>query len=168
METSRYQKAQGKPTWRDYKALAKTIKQLKASAGHGVRIRPITRPCVATWTDSTLFGVTGEEIADEDVDKFDKHKIYSQCGCLIGLLSADDLDCVDNNAVSFLDWRSRGSNRIFHSTFGAETNAGLDVVVMAVYVRAFFCDIMLGSNRSVAVDEYCEDHMRTSLFTDCR
>ena len=42
---------------------------------------------VATFTDSTLYGAEGKIIEDvSDLEGYDKHKVYSQSGALLGLV----------------------------------------------------------------------------------
>ena len=104
----------------------------------------------------------------DDLESYDKHKVYSQSGALIALVSEDSLEEINNVPVSFLDWRSRASKRVFHSTFGAESGAALEAIGMANYMRAYLCDILLGHAQHVQVDEFNETHTRIVLLTDCR
>ena len=167
VNTSRFQKRQNNPTWGDYKALHKSIQTIKSTSDLGIKIRKIENPCLATWSDSSLYGSMGEPLGDSDLEGYDRHKVYSQGGCIIGFMSLDDLDQMGDVNVSFTDWRSRASRRVFHSTFGAEGGAAFEAIGMARYIRAYYCDIFFGQS-SLAVTNYCEDHLRIVLYTDCR
>ena len=68
VDTSRFQKRQNEPTWGDYKALAKSLKYLKATSEIGIRIVKIDNPCVGVWTDSALCGAQGEGLEDPDLE----------------------------------------------------------------------------------------------------
>ena len=168
VETSRFQKRQNDPTWGDYKMLAKSVKQTKASSELGVIVKKIVNPCVAVWSDSSLYGSLGEPLEDSDLDGYDKHKIYSQAGALVGLVSRDDLEKTEEVDVSFLDWRSRSSRRVLHATFAAESSAALEAIGMGRYLRAYMCDILFGYADHFPVTDFSEDHLRIILYTDCR
>ena len=73
VETSKFQKRQNHPTWSDYKALAKSVRQLKNTSHVGITIKKIVNPCVMVWTDSSLYGSSGELLDDSDLDGYDKH-----------------------------------------------------------------------------------------------
>ena len=70
--------------------------------------------------------------------------------------------------MSFLDWRSRASKRVFHSTFGAESGAALEAIGMARYLRSYMCDVLLGSSEDASVTDFDESHLKIVLMTDCR
>ena len=123
---------------------------------------------MAVWTDSALYGSLGEPLDDEDLVGYEKHRVYSQAGCLVGFLPRGELDSMHAVKVSFLDWRSRASKRVFHATFGAEAGAALEAVGMGMYLRAYFCDIMLGASGDHDVTDFGEDQLKMVLFTDCR
>ena len=50
--------------------------------------------------------------------------------------------------MTILDWRTRASKRVLHSTFAAEgaaaAAAAAEAIGMGRYVRAYLCDIMFG------------------------
>ena len=77
------------------------------------------------------------------------------------------MDSTGDEPVSFLDWKSKASRRVLHSTFGAETGAALETLGMAKYFRAYMCDVILGASQG-DVMEYDETHMPIVLYTDCR
>ena len=145
VNTSRFQKKQNKPVWKDYKELAKTIREIKASAEVGIVIQPIDDPVLAVWTDSSLYGSEGEPLdQDIDVKMFDKHSLYSQGGALVGMISRKDLDSLPDVQVSFLDWRSRASKRVLHSTFAAESGSALESIGLGIYLRAYYLEVVQG------------------------
>ena len=76
VDTSKYQKKQNAPSWGDYKGLSKVVREVKASAEVGLRLRPIAKPVIGVWTDSSLYGANGE-LADPDLVEFEKHALYS-------------------------------------------------------------------------------------------
>ena len=58
---------------------------------------------------------------------------------------------------------------MFHATFAAETGAALEAIGLGKYLRAYYCDIMLGgAAQPLAVAEYGEEHVPLVLYTDCR
>ena len=83
VDTSRLQKRQNQPNYGDLKDLAEVIKEVKSTADVSVKIRPIQNMVVAAYTDSALYGAEGEIIErDEDLEGYDKHKLFSQGGSL--------------------------------------------------------------------------------------
>ena len=89
-----------------------------------LKIKPIRNPCVGAFTDSSLYGAEGVLIdRDSDLEGYDKHKIHSQAGSLITLMSKDQLDDIGDVQFSMGDWRTGASRRVFHATFAAEANA---------------------------------------------
>lgn len=77
-----------------------------------MRIIGVKRPCVAAWTDSSLFGFDSPELRDsEAILPADRHRMRSQGGCLVAVLDADRLGETSAIPLSVLDWRSRVSNR---------------------------------------------------------
>ncbi|CAK0825609.1 unnamed protein product [Prorocentrum cordatum] len=167
-ETNRFQKLQKAPTWSDARELNKCIRDVKASGGARLRIAPIKgRMGVGCWHDSSLYGNVSELIeGDEDLKRFDRHKVRSQAGVVV---AAIDLDCLEQDElpISILDWRSRASHRVVTSTFSAETAARLEGHGMAYYMRALLCEATYGWSGTPVV-EYGEDEMPLALFTDCR
>ena len=169
IDTSRAQKRQNGPTYGELKSLAKTVKEVKASADLCLRILPIDNPVLGVWTDSSLYGSTGELIdADSDLEGYDKHLLHSQGGAFLAVLDGSLLDNMGDVPFSIADWRTRAGKRVFHSTFASEGGAAAEAMGMARYYRAYYCDIMLGHTNSVEVTEFGEDHLRVILFTDCK
>jgi len=169
VDTSRLQKRQSNPTYGDYLDLGRVIREVKSTADFALRIRPIENPVVAAWTDSALYGAEGELLEDEDdLEGYDRHKIFSQRGALVGLISRDHLEDVGDVPLSVLDWRTRAAKRVFHATFAAESQAAVDTYGLAKYLRAYWCDILLGFTANIDVTSYGEDQMEIILYTDCK
>ena len=76
---------------------------------------------------------------DGDLAEFDRHKVRSQSGSLVGLVSKSQLDSLDDVPFSIMDFRSRASHRVVVSTFGAESGAALETHGMVIYIRAMLC-----------------------------
>ena len=90
---------------------------------------------------------------------------------LIGIMSASDLDSLDEVRVSFLDWRPRATKCVVHSTFAAETQSASQALGMGQYVRAYYLDVLLGGtarSAGVSVADFSESQMRCLVYTDCR
>jgi len=169
VDTSRLQKRQQNPTYGDYLDLGRIVKEVKETASFGLRIRPIKNACVGAWTDSALYGAEGEVYDDDsDLEGFDKHKIYSQRGAFIALVSEDHLDDVDDIPISLVDWRTKASKRVHHSTFAAEAQAGTEAQGLAVYFRAYYCDVLFGHADWIDVASFGEEQCKIILFTDCK
>ena len=90
---------------------------------------------IGVWTDSSLYGANGEQ-ADPDLVEFERHALYSQGGALVGMMAQDKLESLGDVPVSLLDWRSRASKRVLHSTFAAESCAALEAIGLGIYLRA--------------------------------
>ena len=169
VDVSRLQKRQNNPTYGDLKNLSKTIREVKSTADLALTIQPISDPVVAVFSDSSLYGATGELIeCDSDLEGYDKHSIHSQGGALITVMSRPDLEKTTDVPFSLLDWRTRASKRVFHSTFAAEGGAAAEAIGMGKYVRAYLCDIMFGHASWVDVGDFGEDQLPLTLLTDCK
>ena len=94
--------------------------------------------------------------------------MYSQGGCLATFVDPLELDSLEEVPFSVIDWKTRASRRVLHSTFAAESICALETVGYATYTRAYVCEILLGCDRACAVDQYDESHMMTRVYTDCR
>ncbi len=72
--------------------------------------------------------------------------------------------------ISILDWKSRASKRVLHSTFPAEAATGLEAVGHARNIRVSLAEIFLGGSARGAdfqtLDE--ESAFGTVCFTDCK
>ena len=79
---------------------------------------------------------------DEALAKYDRHKVRSQQGGLVGLVSAADSDKTDAVKWTMIDYRSRTTSRVVISTFAAETSAALDTEGMVIYARAMFASVL--------------------------
>ena len=81
------------------------------------------------YTDSSLYGAEGEPVDDNVLKDMANHnKAYSQAGSLLVLMDKKDLSRTAPVTLSVLDWMSRSSTRVFHSTFPAETQAALESI----------------------------------------
>ena len=79
------------------------------------------------------------------------------------------LDQITDVDFSVIDWRSRASKRVVHSTFAAEANAAIDGVGMGQFIRAYWLDINSHSLvENIRVDQLGEAQMRLILYTDCK
>ena len=99
----------------------------------------MSKPCFVVWTDSSSYGSTGKLLEDDDLEGYDKHKVYSQAGALLGLIEEDDLENLSDIKMSLLDWRpyrlqSRSSKKVVHATFVAESMAAFEAVGMVTYL----------------------------------
>ena len=75
---------------------------------------------MGVWTDSALYGAQGEVLEDPHLEGYDRLKIYSQAGALVGFIDSTKLDTAEDVSLSIMDWRSKSSPRVFQSTFAAE------------------------------------------------
>jgi hypothetical protein len=186
MEVNLLQKQQSQPTVADLRLLAKTTKELQESADFELRIQKLKMPlCVVGWTDTALYGTTADVNIDEidelnvldgrfrmlqndaDVKDFDKHKVRSQAGSLVGSVSKEDLASLDAVPFNVCDYRTRASHRTLVSTFSAESSAALETHGLVAYSRAMLCEV-LGGHARMPLTDYNEDHLATRLVTDCR
>ena len=86
----------------------------------------------------------------------------------MGFISKDHLENIDDVPLSVMDWRTRAAKRVFHATFAAESQAGVDTVGIAKYLWAYWCDVMFGFADWVDVTEYGEEQLPIVLYTDCK
>ena len=169
VDTSALQKRQQAPKYSDYLYLGRTIKEVKETAGFSLRIVPISNPCIGAWTDSALYGAEGETFdRDSDLEGYDKHKVYSQRGAFIAMVSLDCLDDVGDVPISLVDWRTKASKRVHHSTFAAEAQSATEAHGLAMYFRAYWCDVLFGAADWMDIDMFGEEQMKVILFTDCK
>ncbi|CAK0872907.1 unnamed protein product [Prorocentrum cordatum] len=100
-ETNRFQKLQRAPTWSDARELNKCIRDVKASGGVRLRIVPIKgRMGIGCWHDSSLYGNVGELVeGDEDLKRFDRHKVRPQAGAVV---AAIDHDCLEQDELPII------------------------------------------------------------------
>ena len=149
------------------KELSKHIKEVRQTAGTTITILPLQNIVVGAWSDSALYGSSGELLADSDLEGYNKHNLHSQAGCLVGLLDGNELESMESVNVSFIDWRTRATKRVVHATFAAEAYAALEALGMGLYLRAYLCEVFWGHGR-VSLEEYGEDQMKVILWTDCK
>ena len=84
------------------------------------------------------------------------------------MLSKDHLEDVGDVPLSLLDWKTRAAKRVLHSTFAAESQAAVDAYGLAKYIRAYWCDVLLGHAEWIDVSDYGEDHLPIIVYTDCK
>ena len=153
----------------DYLYLGRTIKEVKDTSAFSLRVVPIANPCIGVWTDSALYGAEGEQFdRDSDLEGYDKHKVYSQRGAFVAIVSLDGLDDVGDVPISLVDWRTKASKRVHHSTFAAEAQSATEAHGLAMYFRAYWCDVLFGAADWMDIDMYGEDQVKIILFTDCK
>lgn len=162
------QRRQQSTTVGDLKALNKVVRDVRASKEFCLVVRPIRgEMAVLCWHDSSLYGSAGEAIDDDaDLAGFDRHKVRSQMGVLVGVAAVEELDVVEEITFSPLDWKSKANPRVTVSTFAAETAAALEGFGMSYFVRALFCEIAEVGDRQV--NSYGEDDMKVVMLTDCK
>ena len=61
-----------------------------------LRIRAVSDPCLAVWSDSSLYGSRGDLIYDFDLEGYDRHQIHSQWGYFMAFVSKVFLESVDD------------------------------------------------------------------------
>ena len=77
----------------------------------------------------------------------------------------DDLEKTEAIPISFMIWKSKASERNILSTFGAEASACRDALLVAEYMRAMLCEVVVG--RRVLPDECGEEHLPIRVITEC-
>ena len=96
---------------------------------------------------------------DSDLEGYDKHKVYSQRGTLLALMSKKDLEEMEDVNISLMDWRTKASRRELHSTFAAESQSASESHGLALYFRAYWCDVLLGHADWIDVTQYGGEHL---------
>jgi hypothetical protein len=167
--TNALQKRQSAPTIKDIKVLNKALKECKDNPEVSVRIRPMPDDCaVVVWHDSALYNSIGEEITDEaELHKQETHKVYSQAGQLVGLVSQQEMKVLKPARVSILDWRTRATRRVVVSTFAAETASALEGLGIGLHMRALLCEIRYGVGPDGLLS-FDESQLPLKLITDCK
>ena len=74
---------------------------------------------------------------------------------------------VRSAVLTRMDWRTCASKRVFHATFATEGQAAKQTHGIAIFFRAYWCDILYGYVENDVLD-YGEDHLRVILYTDCK
>ena len=87
--------------------------------------RNLGTDCVmVVWHDSGLFNSVGVELDEKEPEHIhelgEKKKLYSQKGCVVGIVKRTDLERTDAVRCNFLSWRSKTNRRIVQSSFAAE------------------------------------------------
>ena len=166
--TNQLQKRQSGPCVEDLKMANKAITEIKDTADLGIVLRPMShKMVVVVWTDSALYNSEGELIEnDEELAKYDKHKVHSQAGALVGMMNQADLEKTGDLPVSVLDWRSRATKRVVTSTFAAESAAAADGLGLALFLRALIAEVYHGN--ALLPTEWDEDVIPTKIVVDCK
>ena len=166
--TNQLQKRQSGPCVEDLKMANKAITEIKDTADLGIVLRPMShKMVVVVWTDSALYNSEGELIEnDEELAKYDKHKVHSQAGALVGMMNQADLEKTGDLPVSVLDWRSRAAKRVVTSTFAAESAAAADGLGLALFLRALIAEVYHGN--ALLPTEWDEDVIPTKIVVDCK
>ena len=169
---SRLQKVQNHPTLGDYRELARVLRELRDTAGDVLKIKAIEDPVDAVWTDSSLFGAQGEQMPDDfAVPKEERQNFHSQGGYLVALIPRGQLQAqTASTDISILDWKTRASKRVLHSTFAAEATTALEAVGHARCIRVYLAEILFrGNARRVDVQTLDEESVfGTVCFADCK
>ena len=144
---SSLQRKQNDPKVADLVALSKAINTIKETAETPLKIVriPVEDLAVVGCADSSLYG-NGTDLVeqDQDIARFDKHKLRSQAGAMVTFMDIHEMDSMGDVKYSVVDWRSRNSHRQHVSTFSAETSANLDAEGMVLFVRAIAADTLYG------------------------
>ena len=128
---------------------------------------------VVAFHDAGLYNSVGVEIEDDDDDYLhtfeDKRLLYSQKGCLVGLVKASDLERTDSVPFNVISWKTKSNKRIVESSFAGETHAALMGYGSGHYVRMLLLEISLGS-QVVKMDESTQwfDLVPLIMATDCK
>ena len=128
---------------------------------------------VVAFHDAGLYNSVGVEIEDDDDDYLhtfeDKRLLYSQKGCLVGLVKALDLERTDSVPFNVISWKTKSNKRIVESSFAGETHAALMGYGSGHYVRMLLLEISLGS-QVVKMDESTQwfDLVPLIMATDCK
>ena len=111
--TNYFQKAQHEATVDDAKELNRSIRETKQEEV-ALRVVPIHGAmAIGRWHDSALYGTRAELIEDdEDLERYDRHKVRSQVGVIFAAIPAQGLDTLDEIPNSILDWRPQAGHRV--------------------------------------------------------
>ncbi|CAE7245918.1 RE2 [Symbiodinium sp. CCMP2592] len=181
------QQLQRQPTIADLKFTNQISSRATAYKEQGLRFRPLPEDFgVIVYHDAAWANALDDEAEDEHfrLSEEDKatglmtegpfgtkrerkakrqnSKVASQIGALV--LFAD-MQCVKGGVGNFSigDWRSRAGQRVCRSTFGAETQACVEGVEGAQYMRSFIETLMTGELVMVETAQ-----ARLLCLSDCR
>lgn len=127
---------------------------------------------VVAWHDSGLFNSIGVELNEDDGDLIQelgaKKKLYSQKGCVIGLVRRCDLERTDGVRCNFITWRSKTNRRIVESSFAAETHGGIMGYGQAHYLRVLLSEVFYGEDLLKSDESTWGSLISLVMCTDCR
>ena len=127
---------------------------------------------VVVWHDSALYNSVGIELedgSDELVQEIkDKKKLYSQKGCVVGIVKRTDLGRTDEVACNILAWRSKTNRRIVESSFAGETHGALLGHAQGQYLRVLLSEIFYGENIVKSSEDEWGSLITTIMCTDCK
>jgi len=165
---NRLQRRQAHPQVKDLLNANKLVEEVKASEDAGIRIRPVKRPMVVAYGDSSLCNCLGDAIDDETfeaMEKAEKQKVRSQVGTLVTIIDADDEDTSGDVPCSIMDWKTSSSKRVVTSTFAAGTAACTVAVGCGLYVRVLLADVLKGPDEEEP--EHDGSVVPLRIITDC-
>eukprot|EP00435_Cladocopium_sp_Y103_P054342 s1586_g17.t1 len=127
---------------------------------------------IVVWHDSALYNSVGIEI-EEGTDEYvqelhEKKKIYSQKGCLVGIVKRSDLERTDKVSCNFLAWRSKTNRRIVESSFAGETHGALLGHAQGQHLRVLLSEIYYGENIVKSSEEEWGSLIPLVMCTDCK
>ena len=102
------------------------------------------------------------ELAEDDGEDYEGHKVGSQIGCLVMAVHRDGAHA---KRASVLAWRSHACRRVCRLTFAGETMACCEGLEAAIHLRAVMLCMTL--RRLVAEDEAAR-MIPIHAVTDCR
>ena len=128
---------------------------------------------VVSYHDAGLYNSLGVEIHEDDGDLLqtfrDKKLLYSQKGCLVGLVKREDLERSSAVPLNVLSWRSKSNKRIIESSFAAETHAALMGYGNGHFTRVLLLEVYKGSiavSQAEGTDWFSQ--MPLVMATDCK
>lgn len=158
----------------DLVAANKIVRDLKKISSVSLTFENIGHEvCVVSWHDAALYNSVGPEIEELTEGEFtsleSKEKVYSQMGCMVGLVPNSSLLSANQATVNFMDWKSKTDRRIIESSFAGELHGCSMGYGMSYYLRAMLCEIYHASEMiSECEDEGLEELIQIKLITDCR
>lgn len=135
--------------------------------------RNLGTDCVmVVWHDSGLFNSVGVELDEKEQEHIhelgEKKKLYSQKGCVVGIVKRTDLVRTDAVRCNFLSWRSKTNRRIVQSSFAAETHAALMGHGQGHYLRVLMSEVFFGENIVRSNEEDWGFLISFVMCTDCK
>lgn len=147
VHTSRLQKVQNGPTYRDYRELARVLTIAKNSADLSLRFMlhwgEASLRCRMDRLQSLWFRRRGAPRYRED------HNGGSTSPSLTRWLFCGRDRCRSSRGdgsgtLRLMDWRSRAPKRVLHSMFAAEATMALEAASAAAYLRCYLFEVCVG------------------------